>query len=136
MGYSLPKINYREAVMLLTTLGQLKQIIARLPSPPASDHEYDIIHTDSSYTVVLTDLEVDLFTKLNNFLNFLEKNNYLDDTEIEVQYLDNEKIDEHNVLLTNDCELILLHSTNLDKERMQSNLMIEWTKRVIQLTEK
>jgi len=125
-------------IMLLTTLGQVKQLRLWLPKmdyiiPP--DVDVQILKREDGDILNLLDMEVDLFGKLARFIVFLEDSKIIDNENIVVE-ADIESYDngeEFSVLLNFKGELILTYTNNLDKQRFHDKIMIEWTKSIVKM---
>ncbi len=127
-------------LLLITSLGQLKQLRIYLPRfdflvPPdvggvVTSHEFGhILH--------IADLEIDLYGRLSRLVNFLSASKMLGNKHIEFEadLESNEDFEDFSILLNAKGEVILLHTSHLDKNKMIQWILVEWTKRIANLYE-
>jgi hypothetical protein len=125
-------------LFLLSSLGQLKQLRVNLPRldfviPP--DIGAVVVPHESGYILSVTDLEVDLYSKLSRLVNFLTTSKLLGNKyiEIEADLESNDDCEDFSILMNSGGEVILLHTSRLDKSKMSDWIMVEWVKRVSNL---
>ncbi len=127
-------------LFLLTSLGQLKQLRVHLPKldfvvPP--DVRGIVVTHEHGYILNLPDMEVDLYGKLYHLVHFLTTSQLLwnEQIEFEADLESNEDLEDFSVLLNSHGEVILLYTTHLNKSKMSEWVLVEWSKRLVNLYE-
>jgi len=126
-------MNLDEKLMLVSSLGQIKQLRVWLPKSDIAspeDEDLQLFRTDELITLQVMGLEVDLYGKLTKLVNFLNSSGLIKEKEIafDIDLESMEDAEDFSVMLNYDGDLILLYSAKTDKQRMQQWLMVEWTK--------
>jgi len=126
-------MNLDEKLMLVSSLGQIKQLRVWLPKSDIAspeDEDLQLFRTDELITLQVMGLEVDLYGKLTKLVNFLNSTGLIKEKDIafDIDLESMEDAEDFSVMLNYDGDLILLYSAKTDKQRMQQWLMVEWTK--------
>ena len=128
-----------QRILLLTSLGQIKQIRAWLPVmdlPLPPDIGLVRMKRDEGDLLSLTQLERDLYSRLSQFVDFLKRANLLDNPLLmfEADYESNiifpNKSTNFSIMLTPEGQIILTYISSGSELEFEQILTEEWEKRI------
>ncbi|MCH8908285.1 MAG: hypothetical protein IH840_14450 [Candidatus Heimdallarchaeota archaeon] len=128
-----------QRLLLLTSLGQLKQLRLWLPTmdyPIPPDIGLQLIKEEDGDILNLLNLDGDLYSRLTQFVEFLTETTIIDqplisfEADFESNFIFDDKTIEFSVMLSSEGQLILTFCASPDVFNLDEKLVTEWEKRI------